>query len=134
MNNSGLIHYFSVPYHEIDQTKSAKNKERTLEILKYVEQHYQEHITISDAAGILGLSNIYFTRYFKKMMEMTFMEYLDKYRLQKIQKDLLYTDYSIQYILDKNGFANYKKFLKLFKDTFQCSPKEYRKRSKKSLF
>lgn len=129
-----LIHYFSVPYHEIDQTKSEKNKERILEILKYVEQHYQEHITISDAAGILGLSNIYFTRYFKKMMEMTFMEYLDKYRLQKIQKDLLYTDYSIQYILDKNGFANYKRFLKLFKDTFQCSPKEYRKRSKKSLF
>lgn len=129
-----FIHFFSMPYHELEQTRSDKNKQRILELLTYVKQHYQEQITLSDAAGVLGVSNIYFTRYFKKMMNMTFMEYLDKYRLQLIQRDLLYTDYSIQYILDKNGFHNYKRFLKLFKKTFQCTPKEYRKKAVKSLF
>lgn len=123
-----LYSSFAVKLLKQERQNHYKNRERIEEILTYVEKHYNETITIGQIAKRVHVSEVYFTRFFKKMMGMTFVQYLNQVRLQQIQKDLLYTDYSIQYILDKNGFHNYKLFMRLFKERFQCTPKEYRKR------
>lgn len=121
---------FAVKLPEQEQKKYYKNRERIEEIIAYVEKHYKEQITIKQMAEQVNISEIYFTRFFKKMMGITFIQYLNQVRLQQVQKDLLYTDYSIQYILDKNGFYNYKLFMRIFKERFQCTPKQYRKKNR----
>lgn len=123
---------FAVKLPEQEQKKYYKNRERIEEIIAYVEKHYKEQITIKQMAEQVNISEIYFTRFFKKMMGITFIQYLNQVRLQQVQKDLLYTDYSIQYILDKNGFYNYKLFMRIFKERFQCTPKQYRKKTGKN--
>lgn len=126
---SRLMNYFTVSAVGGENLrKSEKDRKRIQNIFTYMDNHFSEDLTLAGVAEKFGLSSVYFLRYFKKMSGVTFLEYLQRVRLNRIQKDLLCTDYTIQYILDRNGFHNYKLFLKLFKEVYHCTPKEYRSR------
>lgn len=122
-----LIHSFS---HKVDQKelyRNQKNMQRIRFIMDYVAQHYTESISIPQIADALGLNEIYFSRFFKKTMGITFLEYLNMVRLEKIHIDLLNTDLSIQDIRERHGFYNEKVFRRMFRELYGCSPKEVRK-------
>lgn len=123
-----LIHSFS---HKVDQKvmdRNQKNMKRIQFIMDYVEKHYTEAISIPEIAGEVGLNEIYFSRFFKKNMGITFLDYLYRVRLEKIYMDLLNTDWSIQEIRERHGFYNEKVFRRMFRDMYGCSPKEVRKK------
>ena len=58
---------------------------------------------------------------------MTFLEYVNSVRLQHFYEDLLNTDYTVTELLTRNGFTNYKLFLRLFKQTYGCTPMQKRR-------
>ncbi|MDR0983439.1 MAG: AraC family transcriptional regulator [Ruminococcus sp.] len=103
--------------------KTEKYTERLSLILQYVNENYAKHITLDDVAGHAALATTYFAKFFKKYMGITFMEYLALFRLDKIYQDMKNTDYSISELCEKNGFTNYKLFVRLFKERFGVSPK-----------
>lgn len=90
--------------------------------------HYTEAISIKEIAGVLGLNEIYFSRFFKANMGTTFLEYLNMVRLEKIYVDLLNTNMSIGEIQEKHGFYNEKVFRRMFREVYGCSPREARSR------
>lgn len=108
--------------------RNQKNMKRIQFIMDYVEKHYTEAISIPEIAGEVGLNEIYFSRFFKKNMGITFLDYLYRVRLEKIYMDLLNTDWSIQEIRERHGFYNEKVFRRMFRDMYGCSPKEVRKK------
>ena len=55
-------------------------------------------------------------------MGMTFLDYVNSIRLEHIARDLLDTDLSIQDLLEKHGFTNYKLFMKMYKKTVSTAP------------
>ena len=59
-------------------------------------------------------------------MGQTYLEYLNEIRISHIYKDLITTDNSLYQILDTHGFTNVKLFYKIFKQKFNCTPKELR--------
>ena len=61
---------------------------------------------------------------------MSFLQYVSHVRLNHIYQDLLYTDSSIQEIMESNGIFNNKMFYKQFKEIFHCTPRELRKLSR----
>ena len=69
----------------------------------------------------------YFCRFFKKRLSMTYMEYLNEYRLSFIYRDLINTADPLQEILERHGFTNYKVFRRAFKEHFEASPMKIRK-------
>ena len=125
-----LIHSFSYKADQKEIYRNQKNMQRIQFIMDYVAQHYTEAISIPEIAGEVGLNEIYFSRFFKKSMGVTFLEYLHTVRLEKIHVDLLNTDFSIQAIRERHGFYNEKVFRRMFKEMYGCSPKEVRKGQK----
>lgn len=123
------IHSFSRRIDEVTLIKSQKNQHRMRQIMDYVNAHYQEEVMLHDIADTVGLNQVYFSRFFKQQTGITFLEYLNTVRLEKIHRELLYTDYCIKDLLEKNHFYNYKLFMRMFKNAYGCTPKELRKRS-----
>ena len=58
---------------------------------------------------------------------MTFLEYLNMVRLEKIYVDLLNTNMPVKDIQEKHGFYNDKVFRRMFKEVYGCTPREARK-------
>ncbi|WP_246050097.1 helix-turn-helix transcriptional regulator [Aquibacillus sediminis] len=103
------------------------NDHRLTQIITFIEENYNEPITLEETASKFYLSAGYLSRYFKDNMEIGFTRFLMKVRLEHAVKDLLYTSNTIERIAMNNGFPSAKSFAKLFKDTYQQTPKTYRK-------
>lgn len=125
-----LFHFLNFFCEEIspaEKESSVKYMQRLGHITSYVKEHYAEDITLNQIAEEVSLNPDYFTRFFKKYMGMTFLDYVNSIRLEHIARDLLETDLSVQELLEIHGFTNYKLFMKMYKSRFNCTPGEMRK-------
>lgn len=106
--------------------KDYKALEKMKLILKYVENHYMEKITIEDMANELGISQSHFMKYFKNTMGTSFIDYLNEYRLTMASRLLVSSDSSILTIAEEVGYDNLSYFNRTFKKRFAMTPREYR--------
>lgn len=95
------------------------------ELLKEIDKKYS-HITFSDAAAFMGLSEPYFSKFFRKISGMTFSQYLNTVKLEKAiillknNTDRL----SITEIASRCGFDTIRHFNRVFKNITGMSPRE----------
>jgi len=95
---------------------------------EYIAQNYAENITIDDIANHVFINKYYLQRFFKKMTGTTILKYINDYRLN-ICKDLLTsTSLSIEEITAKAGFRNRQHLIYAFKNRYDITPSEYRKK------
>ncbi len=107
--------------------KSDKNVQRLGIVLDYVRHHYAENISLSDAADMVALNKEYFSRFFKKYMGQTFMDYVFSVRLECAYYDIVNTDHTIGEIAASCGFENnYRLFVSKFRQRYGCNPAEKR--------
>lgn len=113
-----------------NETASAQNKANRLKkILSFVEEHFSEPITVESAAELCALSPSRFMKVFREETGMSFIRYLNDYRLESAGEQLLSSRKSVTDIAFENGFDSISYFISLFRRKFNCSPTEYRKRS-----
>ena len=93
--------------------------------IEFISQNYSD-ITALDVAEHCNLSYSYFSRTFKKIMRMSFSQYLNQYRLNKAEQLLCTTDKTIFQIASEVGFSTSSYFIQLFKENKKFSPKKYR--------
>ncbi|SCP98457.1 Beta-xylosidase [Anaerobium acetethylicum] len=105
--------------------KKDKYDNRLDEIINYLRANYNRPISLNDLADKLYLSNSYLSKYIKKQLGMSFIDYLNKERLHHAMEELLYTDHSITRISLDNGFANAAAFNKAFKEAYHTTPSVY---------
>ncbi len=122
-----LYHNFSVKIFQADLTHRTKDLNRLNLVLDYTNQHYNRPISIDEIARTAFLDSGYFCRFFKKHMGLTYLEYLNEVRLSHIYQDLISTPDSLQHILERHGFTNYKLFRRVFAEHFQATPSQIRK-------
>lgn len=108
------------------QTKSL---EKMKMILKYVEEHYAERITVEDMADLTYYSKSHFMKFFKAHMGTGFIEYLNDYRLSMAERLLRSSDHSVLDIAQMSGFDNLSYFNRIFKRKYGISPGKYRRTS-----
>ncbi|HOJ09586.1 MAG TPA: AraC family transcriptional regulator [Clostridiales bacterium] len=96
------------------------------EVFEYIEGHYNENITIEDVSEIANFSRHYFNKFFKKATGKTFASYINDIRLEKAQAFLKSSNQNITNIAYDVGFNSVKTFNRLFKESFGCTPSEYR--------
>ena len=119
-----LIEHFSEPVTDTGAETKAGSMERLDQVCTYVEHHYAEEITLGEAAEEAGLNKEYFCRFFKQNMGTSFIQYVNQVRLGHIYQDLLYTDGSVQEIMERHGFYNQKLFYRMFKERYDCTPRQ----------
>ena len=98
------------------------------QVLKYMEEHYKEKVTLSMLAGRAGMNEQYFCRFFRRMTVKTPITYLNDYRIGHAAEALIKSDARIVEICYENGFENVSYFIRKFKEAKGMTPKEYRKR------
>lgn len=128
-----LVKNFSVSVTSDKMEISEKYMERLGMITSYVKEHYMEEISLQEIARLVSLNPDYFTRFFKKYMGMTFLDYVNSVRMEHVVRDLQRTDLSVQKLLEIHGFTNYKLFMKMYKSRFESTPgkmRRYRKEQK----
>ena len=86
-----------------------------------------QNLNIDKMADIIGYSNSYFSRLFKKTEGVGFSIYLQKVRIEKSKELILNKDKSLYDISEEVGFDNYSYYSKIFKDIEGISPREYKK-------
>ena len=109
-----------------------KNNARLQNIFTYVEKHFNEEVDIKKVAAIANLSVPSFCNYFKKLMNCTFTEFINQYRIQRACA-LIGNEKSITEICYDCGFNNVAYFNKVFKTIMKKTPTEYKREKQNGL-
>lgn len=104
------------------------NQTIALPIVRYIAQHYAQPISNAQLAKMTRYSITYQNRIFKKIYNVTPLEFLNNYRMRKA-KQLLVThpDWGITRIASQVGFHDPSHFIEKFKQSYQATPAQFRK-------
>jgi len=96
------------------------------EALSYIEQNFQNDITVEDIAKICGLNRSYFGKIFKDSTGKTPQQFLMTYRMIKATELLKLTKLSISDIGNAVGYTNQLHFSRAFKNVHGMPPRKWR--------
>ncbi|WP_407517701.1 AraC family transcriptional regulator [Elizabethkingia anophelis] len=102
----------------------SKNKTRLENIFTYVEHHYDKEINIEDVAKLANLTIPAFCNFFKKATQITFTEFVNRYRISKACL-LMTQDKTISECSYSCGFNNVTYFNRMFKKYTNKTPSEF---------
>ena len=106
------------------KTSSALDKIKL--ITKYIEEHFEDEITIEKMAEICNFSPSHFMKFFKASMGTSFFSYLNDYRLTTASYMLTKSFSSIFAIAQECGYNNLSYFNRIFKKKFGMTPSDFR--------
>ncbi len=96
------------------------------EAITYIEQNFQNDISIEDIAVSCGLNRSYFGKIFREEMGKSPQEFLISYRMTKATELLKITRLSIADIGNGVGYPNQLHFSRAFKNVYGISPRQWR--------
>jgi AraC-like DNA-binding protein len=99
-------------------------------VLSYIESHLADPMSVEELAKLVHFHPNYFMNYFKSMMGLSPIVYVNKKRLEKARRQLATSELSISDIAEGIGMELYY-FSRLFRKQTGMSPSEYRKLSGK---
>lgn len=121
-----LYHHFSNRLFTARQIQSLDSL-RIEKMIDFIQTHYTEDITLSHIAESADVGDRECLRCFKRTIGQSPIQYLLKYRVMQGANLLLnFPSLSISEIAGTCGFDS-SYFSKMFKQFYNCSPKEYRK-------
>jgi len=122
-----LIAHFSTTL--INPTNSQDQiQQRLIRLIDYINKHYDKKINLDQLANIEFISPHYLSKFFKMHVGIGFNKYLNQFRINKSLNELLYTNKTILEIALDHGFSNSKSYTKHFKELYDSSPSDFRKR------
>ena len=115
-------------YHgkETDTSASGIRNEKIREILKFIQEHYQEPLQIEDLAARQGISSRFLRRYFTQEIGMSCLDYIQALRLNKAKELLWETSKSVTEIALETGYGTPQYFSRIFRQEIGMTPSEYR--------
>ena len=103
-----------IQYHKIQQA------------VRYINDNYRTDIRLDAVAREAGMSPSHFSRIFKKVMGLSYQEYLNRCRIKKARNLLRSSPRSITEIAISVGFADATGFGRIFKKLTGQTPSAYR--------
>lgn len=95
--------------------------------LNYISENYSSEITLNTAAKAIGCSYSYLSRVFAQSTNISFTEYLNRYRILKSITPLKGSDVTVTEIAFECGFSTLRSYNREFKKYLKVTPKEYRR-------
>lgn len=115
----------NVPY---DQEAPKDYNVYVNKAIEYIQNNYQNMVTVKELADYLSLNRSYLTTLFKKHLKISLQEFLLQYRMVRAEELLRKTDMPISQVAYSCGYSNQLSFSKSFNNTHQISPRDYRKK------
>lgn len=110
---------------------TSPRHEKISGIVKYINEHYSEELSIPGIARLFFISPYYLSRIFKETTGFTLLEYINTVRIRAAQELLLNKKFKVIEIAEKSGFGSVSQFNRVFRQIAGYSPLSYRKGSVK---
>jgi AraC-like DNA-binding protein len=117
----GVMHAIATPKEQLARFQ------RLAPAVRYLEQHFREHVQLSELAEFCNLSSTHVHRLFQRLLRMSPTEYLLALRLQEARRLLATTDDSLSTIALATGFFDQSHFTKRFRKVTGMTPTQFRK-------
>lgn len=97
------------------------------QMIAYVQENYDQKISMNDLVEALDRSATYLNNKFKESTTYTFNEFLNRYRVHRAIEMLRQGDCKISMLALDVGFSNYRYFIKVFKRYTNVLPSDFAK-------
>lgn len=124
-SQSPFIIFEGLKEHDDEQIRRAQ---------EYIEENYQEKITISHLSSLLALSRRNLERRFKKATSNTIMEYIRRVKIEAAKKYLETGRKNVNEVMYDVGYCDTKAFRTIFRRITGLSPVEYRTKYNKEAW
>lgn len=127
MTFMNLLLYVNSLYEHISAPSASAQKDtfqKIQPILQYVQQNYQNAITLDIISQTFFMSKYYLCHIFKEITGFGLNEYIINLRILKA-RELLRQNISVQEVGEIVGFANNSHFIRTFKSMVGTSPGQY---------
>lgn len=122
-----IIKYVPVKQLMDNEKKKRLEQLKLLErVLIHIDQNYDQEITLEEAANISGVSIFHFSRLFKKLIGVNFIQFLNETRITKAMILLQNKEDPISEIAFKVGFNSIQTFNRWFMQINGFTPSQYR--------
>lgn len=100
---------------------------------EYIEQNYQDKITVEQLASMFALGRRNLERRFKKATANTVVEYIQRVKIEAAKMNLENTRDSVNEVMYNVGYTDTKAFRSTFKRITGLSPIEYKNKYQREL-
>lgn len=121
-----MVDKFGILLDFILNTKILKAKQIVEKVKKYIDEHYNENLTLNALAEMVYMSPNYFSYLFSNTMGQSFMEYIMAKRIEKAKQLLGNKDSLVFEVGEKVGYDNPNYFSRIFKKYTGMSPSQYK--------
>lgn len=97
------------------------------DILDYLDLNINKKITINELEKTFGYNRYYLMKLFKKEINMSIFDYINKIRIYNSIKEINNTNNKLLKISINNGFYSLEYFSEIFKREIGISPSKYKK-------
>ena len=94
--------------------------------LRYISDHYNEHLELQQVADAVGLSPSYFSTLFRQTVGINFRDHLNWIRVEESKRLLLNKNFTLADIALSMGFPDQSYYCKVFKKIVGVTPGKYR--------
>lgn len=112
------------------ETRQADREKLLWKIFSFVEREFAGDCSLRRLAGVIGYDYSYLSRYFKRVVGLSYNAYVDHYRLSHACYLMENTDFPILRCAMESGYASLRSFNRNFKTSLGLTPVEYRKSKK----
>lgn len=99
-------------------------------LMQYISKHYAEPLTLTEVAKHFHFNPSYLSSYFSTHNKESFIEYLNRIRIEEATKLLIQGTESISEISGLVGYSDHSYFCKVFKKIKGSSPSQYKRKQK----
>lgn len=103
------------------------NNDKLKKVYDYIQENFSRTITLNEISKLVNMTPVTFNRFIKHTTAKTFVHYLNDTRISFASRWLLEDELSIGEISIKCGFNNIANFNRLFKQSKNVTPKEFKK-------
>lgn len=108
------------------RTSDFHNSDRIEKVYNYVKTNFHKKIKLEEAAELLNMSVVSFTRLIKQRTGKSFIDFVNEMRLGYATRLLIETSKSVGEICFECGFNNISNFNRIFKKKQGVTPSEFR--------
>lgn len=98
--------------------------------LEFIKAHYTEDISLSDVAKVAYLNESYLSRKIKKILGVSFVEYITRLRMERAMEYLKDPNIKITEIALRTGYQNYRYFSHKFREYTGYLPSEWKEKQR----
>ncbi|MGF6928770.1 transcriptional regulator GlxA family with amidase domain [Chitinophaga sp. W2I13] len=119
---------FNQAHFAVFQGQRRHEDEDILKAQAYIEQNYDQQISVEQIASQANMSKRNFVRRFKLATHNTPMEYLQRVKIESAKKELEKNAINISTLMYNAGYNDQKAFRQIFKRYTGLTPQEYRRK------